>query len=48
MKSNVIGLFLPIVATVIVVISIITSILVIERETGLYDKSFIHIIFHLS
>ena len=38
MKSNVIGLFLTTVAIVIVVISIITSISVIESETGLYDK----------
>jgi len=38
MKSNVIGLFLATIATVIVVISIITSISVIESETGLYDK----------
>jgi hypothetical protein len=37
-KSNVIGLFLITVAKVIVVISIITSISVIERQTGLYDK----------
>ena len=38
MKSNVIGLFLATIAIVIVVISIITSISIIERETGLYDK----------
>ena len=38
MKSNVIGLFLATIAIVIVVISLITSISVIERETGLYDK----------
>jgi len=37
-KSNVIGLFLATIAIVIVVISIITSISIIERETGLYDK----------
>ena len=40
MKSNMIGLFLTTVAIVIVVISIITSISVIERETGLYDRIF--------
>jgi ABC-type multidrug transport system permease subunit len=39
-KSNVIGLFLATIAIAIVVISIITSISVIERETGLYDKMF--------
>jgi hypothetical protein len=39
-KSNVIGLFLATIAIVIGVISIITSISVIERETGLYDKIF--------
>ena len=38
MKSNVIGLFLATIAIVIVVISLITSISVIESETGLYDK----------
>ena len=38
MKNNVIGLFLATIAIVIVVISIITSISIIERETGLYDK----------
>ena len=38
MKSNVIGLFLTTVAIAIVLISIITSISVIERETGLHDK----------
>ena len=38
MKSNVIGLFLATITLVIVVISIITSISIIERETGLYDK----------
>jgi len=37
-KSNVIGLFLATFAIVIAVISIITSISIIERETGLYDK----------
>jgi len=37
-KSNVIGLFLATIAIVIVVISLITSISVIESETGLYDK----------
>ena len=40
MKSNVIGLFLTTVAIVIVVISIITSISVIESETGLHDNIF--------
>ena len=40
MKSNVTGLVLATIAIVIVVISIITSISVIERETGLYDKMF--------
>jgi hypothetical protein len=39
-KSNVIRLLLTTVAIVIVVIGIITSISVIERETGLYDKMF--------
>jgi len=39
-KSNVIGLFLATIAIVIAVISIITSISIIERETGLYDKIF--------
>lgn len=38
MNSNVIGLFLTTVAIAIGVISIIKSISVIERETGLYDK----------
>jgi hypothetical protein len=37
-KSNVIGLFLATVAIAIGLISIITSISVIESETGLYDK----------
>jgi len=37
-KSNVIGLFLATIAIVIVVISLVTSISVIESETGLYDK----------
>jgi hypothetical protein len=39
-KSNVIGLFLATIAIAIGVISIITSISVIESETGLYDKIF--------
>jgi len=37
-KSNMIGLFLATTAIAIAVISIITSISVIESETGLYDK----------
>ena len=40
MKSNVTGLVLTTIAITIVVISIITSISVIESETGLYDKQF--------
>jgi hypothetical protein len=39
-KSNMIGLLLTTVAIAIVVVSIITSISVIESETGLYDKIF--------
>jgi len=37
-KSNMIGLLLTTVAIAIAVVSIITSISVIESETGLYDK----------
>ena len=40
MKSNVTGLVLTTIAIAIVVIGIITSISVIESETGLYDKIF--------
>ena len=40
MKNNVTALFLKTIAIAIAVISITTSSLVTERETGLYDKIF--------